>query len=171
MTEFLKKINIIGNIRRNHALEHATITVLREKGIRSAIGGISGPNGFWLTGKVDPTLLQEASEEALQRLRGGERHLAIQKQCGTNYVVPGVLAGIAAWIVMVFPGKGDWKDKFDRLPLVMAVVTAVTVFAKPLGPIVQEKIVTDADIKDAKITGIMLYHRYGKFVQRIIVKQ
>lgn len=171
MTEFLKKFNLLGNIRRNHALEHATITVLRQKGVHGAIGGISGPYGFWLMGKVDPSVLQAASEEALRRLRRGEKKLAIQKQCGTNYVVPGILAGLAAWIVMVFPGKGDWKDKWERLPLVLAAVTMVTIFAEPLGPLVQEKIATDPDPKDMKITGIMLYHRYGKFIQRIIVKQ
>ena len=171
MTEFLNKIDFLGNIRRNHALEHATINVLRRKGVHGAIGGISGPNGFWLVGQVDPTTLQEASEDALRRLKAGQKHLAISKQCGTNYVVPGVLAGIAAWIVMIFPGKGDWKDKWERLPLVMAVVTLVTMLAEPLGPIVQEKVATDPNPGDMKITGIMLYHRYGKFIQHIIVKQ
>lgn len=171
MTEFLKKIDFIGNIRRNHALEHATITMLRHKGVHSALGGISGPNGFWLMGKVDPTILQEASEEALRRLRGGEKKLAIQKQCGTNYVVPGILAALAAWIVMVIPGKGDWKDKWERLPIVMMVVTMVSILAEPLGPIVQEKLATDPNPGNMKITGIMLYHRYGKFLQHILIKQ
>lgn len=171
MTEFLKKFDLLGSIRRNHALEHATINILRRKGVRGALGGISGPTGFWLMGKVDPTLLQEASEEALRRLRGGEKQLAIQQQCGTNYVVPGVLAGLAAWIVMIFPGKGDWKDKWERLPLVMMFVTIVTILAAPLGPLVQEKISTDADPRGMQITGIMLYHRYGRHFQHVIVKQ
>lgn len=171
MSDFLKKINIIGNIRRNHALEHATITVLRSKGVRSALGGMSGPHGFWLVGKVDPTTLQEASEEALQRLRNGEKKLAIQQKCGTNYAVPGLLAGLAAWLVMIFPGKNDWKDKWERLPMVMMVVTMVTILAEPLGPLVQEKLATDPNPGDMRITGIMLYQRYGKFIQHVIVKQ
>lgn len=171
MTAFLKKIDIIGTIRRNHALEHATITVLRSKGVHVALGGISGPNGFWLMGKVDPTTLQESAEEALSRLRAGEKKLAIQEQCGTNYVVPGLLAGLAAWLVMVFPGKGDWKDKWERLPLVMMIVTMATILAEPLGPLVQEKISTDPNPREMKITGIMLYHRYGKFIQHIVIKQ
>ena len=171
MTAFLEKLNFIGAIRRNHALEHATITMLRKRGVNNAIGGISGPNGFWLFGHVDPTVLQEAAEEALGRLRAGQKHLAIQRQCGTNYAVPGMLAGLAAWLVMIFPGKDDWKDKWERLPLVMMVVTMVTILSAPLGPLVQEKIATDADPRTMKITGIMLYHRYGKHIQRVLIKQ
>ena len=171
MNDVLQKFNLFGRIRRNHALEHATINILRRKGMRGAIGGMSGPNGFWLIGKVDPTTLQEASEEALARLRNGEKHLAIQQQCGTNYVVPGVLAGLAAWLVMIFPGKHDWKDRWERLPVVMMMVTLVTILAKPLGPLVQEKLATDPNPGKMRITGIMLYHRYGHFLQHIIVKQ
>lgn len=171
MSEFLNKINIIGAIRRNHALEHATINVLRQKGVRGALGGISGPGGFWIFGKIDPSTLQQASEEALRRLRGGEKQLAIQKQCGTNYVVPGMLAGLAAWVVMAFPGKHDWKDRWERLPLVMLAVTLVTILAEPLGPLFQEKMTTDPDPHKMKITGLMLYQRGGTSVQHILVKQ
>ena len=40
-------------IRRNHALEHATLQVLVEKYPELRMAGYSDQNGFWLVGKVD----------------------------------------------------------------------------------------------------------------------
>ena len=35
-------------VRRNHALEHATLHVLQEKGIKTQLWGISDVGGFWI---------------------------------------------------------------------------------------------------------------------------
>lgn len=171
MNDILQRFSFIQNIRRNHALEHATITILRRKGELGALGGISGPRGFWLLGDIDPTTLQEAVDEAMLRLKAGEKHLAIQQQCGANYAVPGMLAGFAAWLIMLMPGKKNLKTQFNRLPMVMLAVTMVTIVAAPLGPVAQQLFLTDADLGDMRVVGIMLYDRNGHQFQHVITQQ
>ncbi|NSW52554.1 MAG: hypothetical protein HPY85_08640 [Anaerolineae bacterium] len=159
--------NPITRVRRNHALEHATLAILQQKGTRGVLGGISGPGGFWLFGNIDPTLLQEAVEEALQRLRRGEHRLAVSPNCGTNFAVPGALGALAAWVVMLLPGKQDFKSKLERLPLMMLLVTLVLILSRPLAKLVQERLVTDPNPGSMKVTAIMIYNRGGQTVQHI----
>ena len=45
-------LDISIRIRSNHALEHATLHVLQEKGIDVELGGISDVGGFWIYGEV-----------------------------------------------------------------------------------------------------------------------
>ena len=39
-------------VRNNHALEHATLHVLQEKGVVGRMCGISDAGGFWIYGEV-----------------------------------------------------------------------------------------------------------------------
>ena len=41
-------------VRSNHALEHATLHVLQEKGIKTQLGGISDVGGFWIFIQIVP---------------------------------------------------------------------------------------------------------------------
>jgi len=61
-------------VRRNHALEHATIHVLvrrRRPHKRLMVAGRSTDRGFFVYGAVDTDELHMAVSEALARLRGG----------------------------------------------------------------------------------------------------
>ncbi len=92
-------------IRRNHALEHATLQVLAEKipGLRMA--GYSDQRGFWLIGQVETSRIQEAAEEALARLKSGEASLAIHPRCGTHLVATSLMAGsFACWACAAWGG-------------------------------------------------------------------
>src|SRR5690606_7261842 len=85
-------------VRRNHALEHATLAILSEKNPRLRMAGYSDPKGFWLAGEIETEKVEEAVQEALQRMRGGEATLAVHPHCGTNLVTTGFLAGALAWL-------------------------------------------------------------------------
>ena len=159
--------SLFANIRRNHALEHATLAILRQKGAHGALGGISGVSGFWIIGEIDPTLLQSAVEEALNRLRAGEKRLAISPNCGSTYAIPGALAGLAAWLIMLLPGADSFKRKFDRLPLLMLAATLVYMLARPLAFRVQERVLTDPNPRTMKVSAILIYIRYGKYFQHV----
>src|SRR5438045_4994676 len=74
-------------IRQNHALEHATITVLSGMVPDLSISARSSSNGFIIFGDVDLGLLRRALDEALRRLQAGEASLAIHPNCGTNLAV------------------------------------------------------------------------------------
>jgi hypothetical protein len=132
---------IIHAIRRNHALEHASLLVLAAKKGNRNLAGYSDWRGFWVLGEVDTEDLLAATQEALTRLKAGESRLAIHPNCGTNFAVSGVLAGSAAWLAMAGTGSG-WKKKLERFPLVITLVTLVMILSQPLGPKVQSRVTT-----------------------------
>jgi hypothetical protein len=130
-------------VRRNHALEHATLQVMAEKNPRLRMAGYSDPNGFWLVGEADTAEIEESAQQALERLRGGESTLAIHPHCGTNLVTTSLLAGAAAWIGMLGAGRTT-RDRLERLPMVISLVTLTMMASQPLGPFVQEHVTTSA---------------------------
>jgi hypothetical protein len=74
-------------IRQNHALEHATITILSGMVSTLNVSARSSSDGFVIFGDVDLGLLRRALDEALTRLKAGEAELAIHPNCGTNLAV------------------------------------------------------------------------------------
>lgn len=161
--DLLKPVN---RIRRNHALEHATLNILAGQGY-PRLSGYSDMNGFWVIGEVPTEMLQAAANQGLQRLGAGEAVLAIHPHCGTNYVASGAAAGTAAWLVMLGDNR---KDKWSRLPFAIALATAAFIFSQPLGPWLQKKVTTQARVGEMKITEITLYQRGMPTLHRIKTK-
>ena len=91
--------------RQNHALEHATFTILATINPTLSVSARSNNNGFIIFGDVDLGLLRRALDEALARLLAGEAGLAIHPNCGTNLAVGvsmvtiGTLLGMASIII------------------------------------------------------------------------
>lgn len=158
----------ISNTRRNHALEHATLQILAEEKKCGRLAGMSDARGFWVIGDVDIEDLMSAAEEGIFRLNNGEHHLAIHPNCGTNLAAAGMLGGLAAWAATLNMGKA-WKDRLDRLPLVMTLVTFALLIAQPLGPILQEKVSTDPNLGDLRIISIERFEN-RKSVHRVLTK-
>lgn len=153
-------------IRRNHGLEHATIHVLTEKNPRRSIAGHSDAGGFWLFGKLSLDETKVAVEEALQRLRTGERNLAIHPNCGTNLAVSGAAAGLLGAISM--SGTGNRRGAFlERLPLAVLLSTVALIVARPLGTRIQEKVTTTGDPGDLEILEIRQNQRGNLIMHRI----
>ena len=138
--------------RRNHALEHATLQILSPKYPARPLGGHSNPTGFMILGDVAVDDLRTAVEEALERLRAGERDLAIHPGCGTNYATSGLLAGSLAWFGL--KGKGAWHKKLWRIPFILPLVVLVWELSKPLGPKLQAKVTTEADLGAMEIVSV-----------------
>jgi hypothetical protein len=149
---------IISLVRRNHGLEHATINLLASKIPGSSFAGYSDHKGFWIIGDISTDLLLETAQQALTRMKGGERGLAINANCGTNYVVAGLLAGSLAWLATLGSGN-SFKKRLDRWPLLVMLVTGSMVVAQPLGPKVQEKVTTSGEPGDLTVKQIVRYER------------
>jgi hypothetical protein len=128
-------------VRRNHALEHATLQVLAEKNPLLRMAGYSDTNGFWLLGQIETEQVRAAAEEALGRLKGGEHSLAIHPHCGTNLVTTGFLAGSFAWLGTLGAGR-NVRDRIERLPFIITLVTLGVFLAQPLGPFLQAQVTT-----------------------------
>jgi hypothetical protein len=142
MNKFLEA-PLIGETRRNHALEHATIHILSERFPGQPMAGHSNPTGFFLLGDLPTEHVREAVTEALTRLQNGERQLAIHEGCGTNYVVTGGLAALFAFVGM--SGTKNNRERIERLPLVMLLSVLAYIIGQPLGPALQQQVTTEAD--------------------------
>lgn len=141
----------IDRVRRNHGLEHATIHVLTGRKRRS-MAGYSDAGGFTLMGDLKTEEIASGVEEALRRMRGGERNLAVHPNCGTNFVTAGAFAGLAAFAALL--GARNWRDKLARLPFVFALATAALIFAQPVGMRIQAAVTTSGVVGDLKIVSV-----------------
>jgi hypothetical protein len=139
----------IATVRRNHALEHATITMLVSRlGRDTRLVGRATNSGFYLYGDVPIERVQEATNEALNRLRRGEGHLAISPMCGTNLAVAGILAGISSLVAL-----GN-RSRVERIPNVVLASMLAVLAAQPLGRLAQKHLTTDPDLSDTTVLGI-----------------
>jgi uncharacterized protein DUF6391 len=140
------------NTRRNHALEHATLHVLAGKYPAKPMAGHSNPTGFFILGNLPTEDVRLAVTQALTRLRAGERELAIHAGCGTNLATSGLMAGTFAWFVL--RGGKSTFGRLLRLPLAIAFALVGLALSQPLGPMIQAKITTDADMGGLQVVEV-----------------
>jgi hypothetical protein len=134
----------ISLIRRNHGLEHATLYVLAERHPKLPLAGHSDAKGFWIVGDVPTEEMAGAVQEALRRLRNGESQLAIHANCGTNLVISGIAASLAASLALFGAGR-RLRDFLERLPLAATLATLALIVAQPMGLFVQARITTSGN--------------------------
>lgn len=158
-------IPVIAKVRRNHALEHATIHVLSQRQPTLRLMGRSSLSGFHIYGHVDTEALATAASEALFRLQSGEVDLAVHPRCGTNIALAGMLAGISTFGVM----SGRPRSKLDKLPQMILTATAAILIAQPLGVLVQSKITTSPKVNGIYIQGITRQERGGMVIHHVKV--
>jgi hypothetical protein len=155
--------------RRNHGLEHATLHMLTRRFPRRRLAGHSDPGGFWIVGEIETDDLSQAVMEALQRLRSGEAGLAIHPNCGTNLVASSVLAGLAG--VLATQGTNNrFREKLDRLPLAISLVSLALILARPLGPVLQARVTTSGDPGNLQIVDIRKEQRGRVTAHRVVTR-
>ncbi|MDH7486484.1 MAG: DUF6391 domain-containing protein [Anaerolineae bacterium] len=136
--------SLIERVAQNHAVEHATIHLLAQHYPSLRLAGRTTASGFLLYGQVATEVIVETVMEALERLRNGEHELAVHPNCGTNVVVGGVLAGLAAWLAT----GGRRRSFWEQMPLALLAATAALLIAQPLGLLVQERVTTSPAVGD-----------------------
>ncbi len=140
----LLELPFISQTRRNHGLEHATIHVLSEHLPTLRVAGRSQPNGFYLYGDLQTEDIEQAVDEALRRLKAGESRLAVHPGCGTNLVASGLLSGGLAFLMTLASGRrARW---YERLPSAVMGGMAGMVISKPVGPWLQARVTTSAEM-------------------------
>lgn len=160
---------VVSRVRRNHGLEHATLHILSDRYPRTPLGGHSDVNGFWIVGNVPTEAIGEAVAQALARLQAGEENLAIHPNCGTNYAASGLLVGVLAWLAML--GSGNrWREKLERLPMVVSLVTIGLILVQPLGFLLQAKLTTSGTPGALTVTEITPLRRGGLLTHRVITR-
>ena len=150
--------------RRNHALEHATLHMLAQTHT-GTMAGHSNPTGFFLIGNFSTQDVWAAATEALERLRGGESRLAIHAGCGTNLATTALLSGTLAWSVLRLAKSTLMKILLIPPAVFMAILGFL--LARPLGPVLQQRITTEANMGDMQIIDIIPIR---KGVHRVITR-
>jgi hypothetical protein len=141
---------IFGNkiLRRNHALEHATIVVMMEREPGRRLNGFSTDDGFFVQGVRSISEVESAAREAMRRLQNGEKRLAIHRNCGTTIVAANLLAAVFFLVTLgffLYLGVGNLY--------LMILGSVVLAFALriPLSLILQRFVTTDADLTNAEV--------------------
>lgn len=141
----------LDDVRRNHALEHATVAVLFARRGPQRLAGRASGNGFFIIGKIEPDVLRSCADEALARLKRGESNLAVSPMCGTNLAVTGALC---ASFTMVSLARNPERGRRQKVSDAISASTMGAIAAQPVGRLVQEKITTLADHDDTEIVRI-----------------
>src|SRR5687768_4835378 len=124
------------DIRRNHALEHATVSLLISRlGPHIRLVGRSSNNGLFIFGNVPADLVAECAREGLKRLQRGQDYWAVTPLCGTNIATAGILAGVSTMAVVQ-------NTRNDRLGNAMVVGTLAVILAQPIGRWLQKHVTT-----------------------------
>ncbi len=143
---------IFGNriLRRNHALEHATIVVMMEREPGRKLNGFSTDDGFFVQGVRSIAEVESAAREAVRRLQNGEKGLAIHRNCGTTIVAANLLAAIF-FLVALGLGFLYLGSSSDLYLMILGSVVLAFALRVPLSLILQRFVTTDADLKNAEV--------------------
>ena len=145
----LDNILFTRRVRQNHALEHATFTILARMIPNLNASARSSGDGFLIFGDIDLEVLRRALDEALARLQAGEAELAIHPNCGTNLVV-----GISLVTVGTLLGLVSSRTR-TRIASAAASSFAGWAAARPLGEYVQRHFTTLPDLHGVRVTDIV----------------
>jgi len=139
---------VVEDIRRNHALEHATVSLLLNRvGPDLRVAGRASGDGFFLYADLPHALLTECVNEALTRLQRGEAFWAVTPHCGTNIATTGVLATLASSAVM-------GNKRSDRMGLGIIAAMVAVIAAQPIGRLIQKHLTTSPNLSETEVVSI-----------------
>lgn len=144
--------------RQNHALEHATVTLLSRSLPNLNASARSNTRGFIIFADVPVGEVRDSSQEALKRLREGESELAIHPNCGTNLAVGLSLMAVGSLFALTA------LRPRTRIATMMAGSLAGMTAARPLGTLMQRYITTLPDVRDIRIESVRRRRFLGKWV-------
>jgi hypothetical protein len=139
----------VNAVRRNHALEHATITLMLARQGPMRVVGRASTDGYYVYANVTRERLEEFAHEALARLQRGESGLAVSPLCGTNLAVAGVLAGAASYIALM-----DRRGGLDAMGRAITAALVAMLAAQPVGRLVQKYYTTSPDLDGIRIVSV-----------------
>ncbi|HET8840919.1 MAG TPA: DUF6391 domain-containing protein [Ktedonobacteraceae bacterium] len=142
-------------VRQNHALEHATITILSGYLPDLRVSARSTSRGFTIFGDLDLGQLRRALDEALYRLQAGEAELAIHPNCGTNLVV-----GMSLLTLGTILGMTSSRAR-TRVASAALSSFAGMAAARPVGQLVQKYVTTLPDLRGVRVSAIYRRKLFG----------
>lgn len=135
------------NLRKNHALEHATINVIEEHFGPRQLSGYATEEGFYILGVIAPNILDAAARAGHGRLLAGEKELAVHRRCGTTIAAANFISS-AAFLGLLLATR-----HFTFFNVVVALAIA-NLTGPLLGTILQKHVTTSWDVRDREIVGV-----------------
>jgi hypothetical protein len=148
--------------RQNHALEHATVTLLANRTPGLAVSARSNSQGFTIFADLDLAEVRRASEEALRRLRSGEQQLAIHPNCGTNLAVGTSLMMLGSLFALTAVRPRT------RIASALASSLAGIAAARPLGKMMQRYVTTLPEVNDVRIASVRHRTLFGRRIVEVL---
>lgn len=158
MSTLLGGLGGVNRVRRNHALEHAAITVVTERFPHVFLRGRSTSKGFFVFGDIATQELRSSIDEALNRLVRGEADLAIHPRCGTNLAIAGILSGLAAALA------SGGRPRPNRFSYAILASLASLMVAPALGTEAQRYLTTEHAVGDLHVESIERRRSFGRTV-------
>ncbi|MDF1512496.1 MAG: DUF6391 domain-containing protein [Anaerolineae bacterium] len=160
---------LVYQLRRNHALEHATINLASQRYTDAHIAGVSDPLGFTLYTTLSADKVVPLVREALAALKAGQSHLAVHHNCGTNVIVTATLTTLATLVSLGRRTKHPVRRMVERLPYAVLLNALALLAAPSAGQWMQNKVTTDPQVEDVEI-GALFTRQVRHGVQRIRVR-
>ncbi len=148
----------LGAVRRNHAIEHATIHILTRMAPDRSMAGRSSNRGFFIYGDLETEWVRSAVEEAIRRIKDGEHYLAIHPNCGTNLITTSVFAATATMLAGV---GGRRRHLVDRIPSAFVGALVGVFLGQVVGPVLQQRLTTSAELGEAQVVTVQR-HEFGR---------
>jgi Domain of unknown function (DUF6391) len=148
--------------RQNHALEHATVTLLARRMPGLSVSARSNVCGFTIFADLDPELVRVVSADALARLQAGERELAIHPNCGTNLAVGLSLAMLGSMFALTA------LRPRTRIVSACASSLAGIAVARPVGTVMQRYVTTLPEVDDVRIADVRRRRLLGRHVVEVL---
>ncbi len=157
----------LARIRKNHALEHATINVLSQRYPGAQLVGLSSHFGFTIYSSLTAEEIVPAARQALRSLKGGATELAVHENCGTNLVITAVLTTLATLVGL--GGSGLRVDRsrrtlfgvLERMPQAVLLNSIALMVAPPLARWVQTHVTTNPNLIESDITSFFTDYQGG----------
>ncbi len=134
-------------LRRNHALEHATINVIEEQFGPQQMGGIAHSDGFTIRSAVPPQIIENAARIGLNRMSRGDKDLAIHRRCGTSIAVANLLSSVLFLFIILGTGRFS-------LGLILLAIIGANMLGPLVGDYVQRYITTSTDVQNMEIVEV-----------------
>lgn len=150
-------------IRRNHALEHATVHMLTSRMPSLRVVGRTTVGGFYLYGDVETDAVRDAVREAVLHLQE-DPELAVHPRCGTNLAVTAIVTGLAAFVA-----GSAWRGRSRLAALPQALLASLwgALLAQPLGLAVQRSVTTSPETEGVHV-GEIIRRGNGKLITHFV---
>ncbi len=131
-------------LRKNHALEHATVNILEQEYGYQGLAGYAEDSGFYIIGAVNIWTVEEAARRGLALLNQGFSKLAIHTRCGTSITAANFISAVIFLFLLFYTGN------FSIFNMLIAIVMA-NLAGPLLGQLLQRYFTTSSNVREMEI--------------------